>query len=86
MSKGVVLSLLPCINEVGIIADGNDFIALARKIYGDEYDYSKVEYKNMRSKVRIICRKHGEFWQVPYTHMTGIGCLRCLAESENGTT
>lgn len=50
-----------------------EFIECARKIHGDKYDYSKVEYKNARTEVCIICPDHGEFWQVPYVHI-GIGC------------
>ena len=41
------------------------FIQDAIKIHGDVYDYSKVEYINALTKVRIICLKHGEFLQTP---------------------
>ena len=37
------------------------FIEKARKIHGDKYDYSKVEYINATTDVCIICPKHGEF-------------------------
>ena len=37
------------------------FIAAAREIHGDKYDYSKVEYVNAKTKVTIICSIHGEF-------------------------
>jgi hypothetical protein len=37
------------------------FIERAKKIHGDEYDYSLVEYKNNKTKVSIICKKHGIF-------------------------
>lgn len=53
------------------------FIEKARQIHGDKYDYSKVEYKNIRTKVCIICSKHGEFWQKPDGHLRGIGCTFC---------
>jgi hypothetical protein len=33
------------------------------KVYGDTYDYSKIEYTTNKMKVCIICRKHGEFWK-----------------------
>ena len=58
----------------------NDFIEKARKIHGDKYDYSKVEYKNNRTKVCIICPKHGEFWQTPKNHLKGQGCNKCAIE------
>ena len=31
------------------------FIAEAKAIYGDRYDYSKVEYKNREHRVTVIC-------------------------------
>lgn len=55
----------------------NDWVKMARKIHGDEYDYSKVEYFNNKKKVCIICPKHGEFWQAPYSHIAGCGCPKC---------
>ena len=42
-----------------------EFIKKTREVHGDKYDYSKVEYVSYRSKVCIICPKHGEFWQRP---------------------
>ena len=53
------------------------FIEKARKIHGDKYDYSKVEYKNCDTKVIIICKEHGEFSQIPYSHLSGRGCKKC---------
>jgi len=55
----------------------NEFIEKARKVHGDKYDYSKVEYINNKTKVCIICPEHGEFWQNPYSHLHGIGCPKC---------
>lgn len=56
------------------------FIEEAKKIHGDKYDYSKVEYKNTNDKVCIICPKHGEFWQSPLKHLYGRGCRKCGRE------
>ena len=53
------------------------FIERARKIHGDKYDYSKVEYVNNKTKVCIICPIHGEFWQTPDKHLRGQGCRKC---------
>ena len=55
----------------------NVFIEKARKIHGDKYDYSKVEYVNNHTKVCIICQKHGEFWIKPNAHLNGHGCPKC---------
>lgn len=54
-----------------------EFIEKARKVHGDKYDYSKVQYINSHTKVCVICPKHGEFWQTPYTHSHGTGCPKC---------
>ena len=54
-----------------------EFIERAKKIHGDTYDYSKVDYKNAKTKVTIICPKHGEFEQTPHAHLKGQGCKLC---------
>ncbi len=63
------------------------FIEEARKIHGDKYDYSKVEYVNNSTKVCIICPEHGEFWQTPKNHKKGQGCSICgyKKRSQNNT-
>ena len=53
------------------------FIEKAKKIHGDKYDYTKVNYVNNRTKVCIICPEHGEFWQTPTNHLKGCGCTFC---------
>lgn len=44
------------------------FIEKAREVHGDKYDYSKAVYINAKTKICIICPKHGEFWQTPDKH------------------
>lgn len=53
------------------------FIEKARKIHGDKYDYSLVDYKNNKTKVKIICKLHGVFLQTPDSHLRGRGCPKC---------
>ena len=53
------------------------FIEKARKIHGDKYDYSKVEYVNAYTKICIICPEHGEFYQTPHDHLKGASCPKC---------
>lgn len=53
------------------------FIRKAKKVHGEKYDYAKVNYKNSREKVCIICPEHGEFYQVPNSHLAGHGCPKC---------
>ena len=57
------------------------FIEGARKVHGDKYDYSKVEYNNSKNKVCIICPIHGEFWQTRANHINNkTGCPECAKE------
>ena len=58
-----------------------EFIKKAKEIHGDKYDYSKVEYVNIDTKVCIICNKHGEFLQSPYKHLKGQGCPKCAGRN-----
>ena len=58
-----------------------NFIDKAKKIHGDKYDYSKVNYVNSKTKVCIICPKHGEFWQEPRHHLSKHGCPMCGKEN-----
>jgi hypothetical protein len=53
------------------------FIRCAREVHGHKYIYTKVKYKNSRTPIIIICRKHGEFRQRPKDHLYGKGCRKC---------
>ena len=55
----------------------DEFIQEAKTIHGNKYNYSKVNYVNAKTKVCIICPKHGEFWQTPSHHLSGQGCTKC---------
>ncbi len=62
-----------------------EFIAKARAIHGDEYDYSQTEYINSNVPVTIICKKHGAFKQKPIYHTYNkSGCPVCYGT--NGYT
>jgi len=54
-----------------------EWIKKAREIHGETYDYSKVDYINCETYIKIICKKHGEFVQRPSTHLKGCGCIKC---------
>ena len=57
--------------------DNETIIERFRKVHGNRYDYSLVEYKNMTDKVRIICPIHGIFEQTPSNHLKGQNCPKC---------
>jgi very-short-patch-repair endonuclease len=53
------------------------FIIDAKNIFGDKYDYSKVEYKGAHVKVIISCSEHGDFEMKPNCHLSNQGCYKC---------
>ena len=54
-----------------------EFINEARKIHNNFYDYSLANYKNAKTKIKIICPKHGLFEQTPNNHLNNQGCPKC---------
>ena len=54
-----------------------EIIQQFKKVHGDTYDYSKVEYKKATKNVIVLCEKHGEFLQSPSSHKNGHGCHKC---------
>jgi len=48
--------------------------------YGDIYDFSKVKYKNNKTKVLVTCKKHGDFLIRPNDLVSGYGCPECGKE------
>ena len=59
------------------------FIEKAILIHGFKYDYSKVNYIDSKTKVCIICKEHGEFWQNPSNHLNRKGCKECANKKLN---
>ena len=49
----------------------------SQQIHNSSYSYEYVNYVNTTTKVKIICKKHGSFNQMPYKHMNGQGCPKC---------
>lgn len=62
------------------IGDAHDrrerWIARARAVHGDRYDYSSVVYVNSGEKVLVVCRQHGPFPVTPDNHLKS-GCPKC---------
>lgn len=56
-----------------------EFIANAKKVHGDRYDYSRVHHiKNNKAKLTIVCRVHGGFLQSANNHVSkAAGCFEC---------
>jgi len=60
-------------NRLGI----KKFIEKAKKVHGNKYDYSNVNYISTSDYVIIICPEHGTFVQFPNNHLKGCGCPLC---------
>jgi len=56
------------------------FIKKSKLIHKNKYNYSNVNYKRWDTPVKIVCRKHGMFWQIPHGHLCGQGCPKCKGE------
>lgn len=54
-----------------------EFLAKAKTVHVDKYDYSRVVYTNTLTKVAIICKEHGIFNQAPAHHLDGQNCPKC---------
>jgi G:T-mismatch repair DNA endonuclease (very short patch repair protein) len=69
---------LSCLKKL----DRNEYIKLAQKKHGFIYDYSIIDYKNINSKINILCEKHGIFNQKAGNHINkGYGCPKCTNNS-----
>jgi very-short-patch-repair endonuclease len=55
----------------------NQFIIESNQIHDFIFDYTKTIYKTDREKVIIECQIHGEFEQLPNSHLRGRGCPYC---------
>ena len=80
MSPENHLGVYGCTKCANKNVDTIDFIKKARKVHGDKYDYSKVEYKKSDTPVIITCTIHGDFPQTPNNHLSGKGCSECKKE------
>jgi superfamily II DNA or RNA helicase len=69
--KGISCSLLNALDKT------SHLIASFKLEHGDLYDYSKVEYEHFSTKVNIICKIHGEFFQKADAHKRGTKCPKC---------
>jgi len=57
------------------------FIARSTAKFGNQFDYSRVEYTKLDSPVIIICKTHGEFSIQPKNHLrSGYGCPHCAKQ------
>lgn len=61
-----------------------EFKERAREVHGDEYDYDENSYVNYTTKVKIFCKKHGWFEQLPQKHVDRQQkCPKCRLEEQS---
>ena len=53
----------------------------SNKTHNNKYDYSKSVYKNAVTAMTITCPDHGDFDQIPYFHMKGSQCPKCIGKN-----
>jgi len=79
-----------CVNEkMNTLFKKTDkiFITESNIIHSDKYDYSYMIYKNSHEKIKIICPRHGAFFQTPSSHLcAGSGCPSCSKRLSNQET
>lgn len=54
----------------------NDFVEEAMEIHCGKYEYL-TKYDGSKTKIKMLCPEHGEFWQMPHNHLRGKGCSKC---------
>ena len=75
---GAHISGAKCKKCKGAYHDLKTFVRFATEKFGKQYKYDKVQYKNSKTKVTILCQIHGEFKQTPEKHlMSKTGCHEC---------
>lgn len=58
-------------------SNSEEFIKKARIIHNDDYLYDDSNYVNNSTPIKITCKKHGTFLQLPHNHLQGKGCPVC---------
>lgn len=58
----------------------SSFIESASYIHSENYIYDKVNFRRIKDKIIITCKKHGDFTQVAIEHLNGHGCSKCGKE------
>lgn len=71
--------------DTKLASHARQFEEEARKVHGDAYDYSMVDYQGRRTAVTIVCPTHGAFSQTPGHHLSrSQGCPECSHHRSKG--
>lgn len=65
-------------NSISRRSSLEEFIKKSKELHNNLYDYSLVEYVNNHTKVKLLCKHHGEFLVKPNHHIqSNVGCRLC---------
>lgn len=82
IANNLLSNQTPCIESS--INKTEYFINQSKEIHLNKYDYSNTVYINSNVKVKINCKEHGEFEQLPGHHLVTQGCLKCGHKNKKG--
>lgn len=76
--KGCRICGIEAVNETNRKLTTEVFVKRCKEVWGDEYDYSVVEYVNDDTPIKVICEKHGIF-SIDFQNHTYLkrGCRKC---------
>lgn len=66
-----------CSSQRFTYMDNKEREEMFRKVHGDRYSYCWETYTKNHYPMKMICKKHGEFWQKPTKHLIGEQCPKC---------
>lgn len=66
--------------------NAQNFFLTSSLVHNNKYDYSKFVYVDSQTKGIIICPEHGEFLQIPNSHIKGRGCPKCAGNNWKRTS
>jgi Zn finger protein HypA/HybF involved in hydrogenase expression len=66
-----------CSHMKKTVISAKEFAQRASQVHNNKYTYDKSVYENSRTKLTIVCPKHGDFLQAPNNHLKGRGCSKC---------
>ena len=65
--------------------DTKKFITEANIKHNFRYKYDKAIYTKAHEKIIITCNIHGDVTQAAYSHLWGIGCMKCSGKTKRSS-
>lgn len=63
--------------------DNAKFLEKVEVVHGGRYTYPGLDSPKSSSKIRVVCKTHGEFLQTCGNHLNGRGCRQCGVEQRS---